>query len=293
MTGVKLKIVLALFVYCMSAVNCIAQIAKQLDANGSAIVSVQLANVFAGEDVSEYLVSEKYDGVRAIWKNGELRTRNGNIIHAPSWFVKGWPNLWLDGELWAGRQNFEQVMSTVTKLRPVDAQWKQIRFMVFDAPNPKQVFARRAAFYQELLTRAELEYIKPVVQFKVQNNIELSALLHHYTRQGAEGLMLQKAHASFANGRTNNLLKLKAYMDAEATVIAHLPGKGKYLNMTGALLVRYQDAEGQAVEFKIGTGLSDKQRQHPPGIGSIITFKYHGYTRNGVPRFASFLRVRE
>ena len=44
--------------------------------------------------------------------------------------------------------------------------------------------------------------------------------------------------------------------------------------------------------FKIGTGFSDSERKNPPAIGSIVTYKYFGLTNKGIPRFASFVRVR-
>ncbi|HEX9801746.1 MAG TPA: DNA ligase, partial [Gammaproteobacteria bacterium] len=45
--------------------------------------------------------------------------------------------------------------------------------------------------------------------------------------------------------------------------------------------------------FAVGSGLSDEERREPPPIGSTITFKHHGWTRRGKPRFAVFWRVRE
>jgi DNA ligase-1 len=256
-------------------------------------VSVQLAKIYSGQDSQSYLVSEKYDGVRAIWKNKKLRTRTGKMIHAPIWFTEGLPNIWLDGELWSARNKFELVMSTVSKDVPVDSEWVNIKYMVFDAPQADMAFRDRAKRYTSLLQRLELAHVQAVKQFLVKNNQELAALLTLYTQKGAEGLMLQKADAKFSDGRSSNLLKLKPYMDAEALVIKHTPGKGKYQNSLGALLVRYKNPDGKNIELKIGTGFSDRERNTPPKVGSVITFKYHGYTKNGVPRFASFMRVRE
>ena len=59
--------------------------------------------------------------------------------------------------------------------------------------------------------------------------------------------------------------------------------------MLGAILVEYKDG----VRFKIGSGFTIQQRQNPPAIGTIITYKFYGKTKNNKPRFASFLRVRE
>ncbi|VUD56641.1 DNA ligase [Thalassocella blandensis] len=261
--------------------------------NCNADVPVQLAQVYDDDPhVDSYLVSEKYDGVRAIWKDGKLQTRNGNIIHAPDWFVADLPDVWLDGELWSKRQDFEFIASTVSKHTPVDNEWRKIRYMVFDAPNTTQTFQERAEYYTQLINALNLVHVKPVTQFTVNSNAHLSSLLEQYTNAGAEGLMLHKAQAMFINGRNQNLLKLKPYMDAEAIVLAHLPGKGKYKAKMGSIKVRWQKDADDFVEFNIGTGFTDKERENPPAIGSTITFKYHGLTKNKLPRFPSYLRIR-
>jgi len=56
----------------------------------------------------------------------------------------------------------------------------------------------------------------------------------------------------------------------------------------GALLVERPDG----LRFRLGSGLDDAQRAAPPPIGSLVTYRHNGHTRNGVPRFARFLRVR-
>lgn len=254
---------------------------------------VQLAEVYDDTaNIKEFLVSEKYDGVRAIWKNGKLQTRNGNIIHAPNWFTEQLPDVWLDGELWSKRQDFEYIASTVSKHTPIDSEWEKIRYMVFDAPNITLDFQRRAEYYTELVNSLDLPHVKPVKQFRVDSNSSLSSLLDKYTAAGAEGLMLHKSDAMFTSGRNDNLLKLKPYMDAEAVVLEYFPGKGKYEGLMGSIRVRWYKTPDDFVEFNIGTGFNDEERAAPPAIGSIITFKYHGLTRNNLPRFPSYLRIR-
>lgn len=282
-----------LFVYLIAAFILlqIGHISAVSPKQSAAKLPVQLAEVFNEQAVDAYLVSEKYDGVRAIWRDGQLRTRTGNLIHAPNWFIKDFPNIWLDGELWYARGDFEYVASTVSKVLPVDSEWMNIRYMVFDAPHPHMQFRDRVRVYTNLVNTLPLPHFKAVEQFSVSDNEALSAALTRYTQQGAEGLMLQKADALFSDGRSGNLLKLKAYMDAEAKVIAHLPGKGKYKYSLGALLVEYTRVSGDIIRFKIGTGFSDEERDNPPLIGSTITFKYYGFTKRGVPRFASYMRV--
>ncbi len=172
--------------------NCIFYINPTHSANNPPI---QLAHTYDDEsDVKTFLVSEKYDGIRAIWKDEKLQTRNGNTIHAPAWFLVGLPNVWLDGELWSKRQGFELVSSTVSKNTPEDSEWKNIHYMVFDAPNATQTFQQRAEYYTQLISTLDLDHIKPVKQFRVDNNTELSSLLDQYTRAGAEGLILHKVY---------------------------------------------------------------------------------------------------
>jgi len=251
----------------------------------------QLAKVYeenTSTPISDYLVSEKYDGIRAIWTGSKLLTRQGNQISAPDWFTAPLPDVWLDGELWTKRQNFEDLSSIVRTQTPKDNRWRQVKYMVFDMPGSQRPFKERYKNYSNLITQINAEHIKPVKQQRFHSNHELSEHLQAMVERGAEGLMLHLATAPHQSGRSDALLKLKPYFDEEAEVIAHLPGKGKYTGMLGALRVRSQ----QGVEFSIGTGFTDEERANPPPVGSIITYKYHGYTNNGVPRFASFLRIR-
>ena len=255
-------------------------------------MQVQLAKVYepgTANTISDYLVSEKYDGVRAIWTGEQLLTRNGNLIQAPAWFTKPLPAVTLDGELWTKRQDFAAVSSIVRTSIPNDDLWRQVSYMVFDMPDTQLPFEQRYINYSNLIKKINVKHIKAVKQQRFYSNHELSEYLQVLVDNGSEGLMLHLATARHSTGRSDALLKLKPYFDDEAVVIGHLPGKGKYTNMLGALRVRSQ----QGVEFSVGSGFTDKDRANPPPIGSIITYKYHGYTKNGLPRFASFLRVRE
>lgn len=101
--------------------------------------------------------------------------------------------------------------------------------------------------------------------------------------------MLHSADAPYETGRSDNLLKMKPQEDAEAVVIAHLPGKGKYAGMLGALRVCSESGQ----EFSLGSGFTDQQRRDPPPIGATVTYRYRDFTATGLPRFASFLRVPE
>ncbi|MBQ4858029.1 DNA ligase [Pseudoalteromonas sp. MMG007] len=240
-------------------------------------------------NVEDYLVSEKFDGVRAIWTGDKFVTRKGNTINAPSWFTKALPQVWLDGELWIKRNQFARVSGIIRTKIPNNTDWEGISYQVFDMPDPSVPFSTRYQNYSQLVEKLDLPHIKAVKQHRFNNLQSLTTYFKGLTTQGAEGVMLHLASAKYKSGRTDALLKLKPYLDAEAVVIEHLPGKGKYQGMLGAIKVKTSDG----LEFKIGTGFSDVQRKSPPLIGSTVTYRYHGLTKNGLPRFVSFLRVRE
>jgi DNA ligase-1 len=101
--------------------------------------------------------------------------------------------------------------------------------------------------------------------------------------------MLHRADSQYATGRSAALLKLTPWQDAEARVVAHLPGKGKYAGMLGALQVQMPDGR----RFALGSGFTDAERRNPPLLGTQVTYRYRELTRHGIPRFARFLRVRE
>lgn len=238
--------------------------------------------------LTHYWISEKLDGVRGYWNGKELVTRNGNLIRTPINFTNNWPSTPLDGELWVKRNYFDQVSGCVRRKSPEYDCWQNIKFMVFDLPTHKGTFSERLKVMQTLVSMANSPYLKMIPQQQLNSKEQLFSLLDTVVSQGGEGLMLHSATAQYQIGRSSNILKLKHYQDAEATVIAHLPGKGKYQYMLGAIQVKTPEG----IIFKIGSGFSDKDRENPPPINSIITYKYIGKTQRGVPRFASFMRIK-
>ncbi|HTC26707.1 MAG TPA: DNA ligase, partial [Dyella sp.] len=110
----------------------------------STAAPVMLANVYhVGMSLSDYWVSEKYDGVRGYWDGERLLTRHGVPVNAPAWFTAGWPKTPMDGELWAGREQFEVASAAVRATSADDAAWHRMRFMVFDVPGQPGPFTDR------------------------------------------------------------------------------------------------------------------------------------------------------
>ena len=241
-----------------------------------------------GIDVTAYWVSEKYDGVRALWTGRELLSRQGLPIRAPAWFTAGWPATPLDGELWAGRGRFDAAQSAVAQAAPQDAQWRALRYMVFDLPDHAGAFSERLPALRHTVAALGQPWVQAVPQWRVASHATLMKQLHEHEKAGAEGLMLRRDDAPYRGGRSDDLLKLKSFEDAEAVVVGHVPGQGKYAGQTGALLVAMPDGR----RFRLGSGLTDALRRVPPPIGSVVTYRYNGTHASGLPRFARFWRVR-
>ena len=248
-----------------------------------------LANVYRpGMPLADYWVSEKYDGVRGYWDGHTLRTRGGETVAAPAWFTAGWPTTPMDGELWVGRGRFAHAQSTTRQQQPDDAAWRQMRFMVFDLPAHGGVFDERLRALKTLVASIQQDWVQAVPQQRVATDAALQALLQRTVRAGGEGLMLHRGASLYRSGRSDDLIKLKTHDDAEALVVGHLPGKGKHAGRLGALLVEMPTGQ----RFKLGAGLTDADRADPPPIGSWVTYRFRGTHDGGLPRFASFVRVR-
>ena len=249
----------------------------------------QLAIVFAGQvDPARCFVSEKYDGVRALWDGRVLRHRSGRPVAAPRSFIASLPDAPLDGELWLGRGRFDALSARVRRTPPDEREWREVRYMVFDTPVAGVPFAARLQRLAALAPQlgAPLE-IAP--HWRVADRVELDRALARTVAGGGEGLMLRVADAPYISGRSDALLKVKPHLDAEALVVGHRVGTGKYRGLVGALEV--ESLEGR--RFFIGSGLGDAARRQPPALGTTITYRYRELTSSGLPRFATYLRPHD
>jgi len=254
-----------------------------------AAVAPQLAAVYAGQvDPERCFVSEKYDGVRALWDGSVLRHRSGRAVSAPTSFLASLPAAPLDGDLWLGRGRFDALSARVRRAPPDPHDWREVRYMVFDSPVSGVPFAMRLERLAALAPHLPAQ-VEVAPQWRVAGAVELERDLARTVAAGGEGLMLHVADALHAPGRSEALLKLKPHLDAEAVVVGHRAGTGKYRGLVGALEVE----SSQGRRFFIGSGLSDSMRRAPPAIGTTITYRYRELTPSGLPRFATYLRPHD
>lgn len=243
-----------------------------------------------------YLMSEKLDGIRGIWEAGKFKTRQDNPIHTPSYFTYNFPSFKLDGELWMARAKFDEVSALIRSDSLDSSLWKSVTYNVFDVPNACEEFkltpctlSNRLKVLERYLQQNPNPYIKIIKQIPIKDQEHLKEFYKDIIFNKGEGVVIRKDFAPYEKGRSKNALKLKPYEDAECKVIAYTEGKGKFQGKIGALLCQMPDDR----VIKIGSGLKDKDRENPPKIGSIITYKFNGLTKNSLPRFPVFLHIRD
>lgn len=247
-----------------------------------------LAHSWDGEkDLTGWWLSEKLDGVRAYWDGTKFISRLGNAYNAPDWFRREMPPVSLDGELWIERGSFNRVVGAVKKHSPIQREWEPVRYYVFDVPTLGGGFEYRMSSIANLAK--DFPFIVPVPHLPCEGNDALRIQLQYMDSIGAEGLMARMPGSFYEGKRSSTLLKIKSFKDAEAIVLSYQAGKGKHAGRMGALRCRMLP-DGPL--FKIGTGFSDHDRENPPKVGSTVSFAYQELTKDGVPRFPSFMRVR-
>ena len=252
-------------------------------------IQVQKPKTYLGyEDIKGWLMSEKLDGIRGYWDGKQLKTKNGNKIYTPKWFTKNFPPYALDGELWTKREDFENIQSIVLDDKP-SKKWKEITYQIFEVPYMDGNFTERLKYANKWLKEKKINHVEIIKQIKCENRKHLNKYLHYIENLGGEGVVIKNPNLSYFTGRSAEILKVKSFDDMEGKVISINSGKGKFTDLMGSVTIKLEDG----VIFRLGGGFKLEDRKHPPSIGSIVTFKYHGFTKYKKPKFASFVRVRE
>ena len=234
-----------------------------------------------------FYMSEKLDGVRCFWTGSQMFSRSGKRYFPPKFFIKDFPNSPLDGELWCGRSTFQKCVSYVRKQNPIDDEWRKVAYLVFDAPNLALPFNQRYKRMEESFNKVKSPYIKLHPHQICKGFDHLQTELTNVEDMGGEGMMLRDPKSYYEQKRSGTLLKVKNFQDEEATVLGYEGGEGRNTGVVGALIVINKDD----IQFKVGSGLTDAERRHPPKIGSKITYKHQGVSDSGKPRFPTFLRI--
>ena len=268
-----------------------------------------------------WLMSEKLDGYRARFnpETTSFVSRQNKPFNAPEWFINFMPKYNLDGELFAGRDNFQN-MGVVRKKVPIDEEWFNIKYYVYDCIDETLEFYDRYEILVDIVQKANDSWNTyksmlgpkfndvtcPIVLCKhieVESIDQMKEFYKSVLDNGGEGIMFKDPWSNYENKRSNYLLKYKPNFDGEAIIIDYKAGTKKYEGMLGAFVCKPLINHGNHMtiddnlnhEFAI-SGMDDNIREtykttHP--IGTIITYEYSGFTNTGKPRFARYLRIRD
>lgn len=227
-------------------------------------------------DPTGYWISEKFDGIRAFWSGEILASRYGNVLNAPSWWLdrlpKGFP---IDGELWCGHDNFAKLIGIIRS--DSDPDWTRVKLMAFDTPSDTLIFEERLKRLKDNIIDNDSVLLVPFVQCESVDH--LYSELDKVIAKGGEGLMLRKPDATYAIGRSYNLLKVKRQQDAEVMMLR----KAKKC-------VGFDCELPNGVQVIVRCTWTDYR--HPPEKGTILRVKHFGSWDSGKLKNPYFWRIR-
>ena len=248
----------------------------------------------------------KLDGIRCIVTSEGMFSRNGKaIISAPhireslSEVFEAYPNLILDGELYADKfaNDFNKIVSLVKKTKPTDADLKEskknIQYWIYDLPDNDIQFGYRCDRLNHLFETFDF-FSKHCVE--VETNIcndedEVMGLYEEYVEHGFEGQIL-RTNGKYENKRSKFLLKHKSFIDEEYTIIGVCEGEGNKTNMVGYMT--FETADGKPFKSNVKATFEESEemfRNRKQLIGKQATIKYFNLTPDGIPRFPYVINI--
>jgi len=254
-----------------------------------------------------WYVSRKLDGVRCLIvvdDKGKAKSfsRAGKQFHTLSLIEEeikslGVKNIVYDGEMCIvdenGNEDFQTVMKEIGRK---DHTIQKGLYQVFDfipyemfkrGDATSGTFSQRVFALQSLMLGETLNYLDFLEQTPISNFEELDKLTQKASEKGWEGLMLRK-NDTYKGKRSNDILKVKTFHDAEYDVKDVVYGPFRYIKegieveeeMLSAVMIEHK---GNTV--RVGSGFSIEQRQkffnNPQDIiGKEITVQYFEESQN-------------
>ena len=257
--------------------------------------NLDLQDLGVAENIERFAVSEKFDGVRGIWDGRTMFSKRGTKLAIPPCFAEKLAVLnlqngeFVEGEFWIGYGDFEKISSLVRRKNPTCADFERVKFLIFNAQLKNGGdFLVNLLKIQSILDSHKTPQIRTITQHKFSNANEVRDFFNAVVAKGGEGVILRDSHTAF---------KLKAQNDAECKIIDYTRGKGRLSGKIGAIICESLADKNAGIRqgkiFRIGSGMDDKMRENPPKIGTIISYKFSGVSKNGVPKHTRFWRIRD
>lgn len=259
-------------------------------------------------DLSTALIQPKLDGkcILAHKVDGEvaLFARSGNSNDTTPHINRQLNSLMQDGDIWHGELyspdlTLEEIMEvTQATQNPKDSSG--LNLYLYDFPKISGLteyvpYQNRLRTFKKLHSEDTLPaniLLTPTISVDSVRQIE--EYHRDVTEQGFEGVIIRNPVAPYKAGRSNNLLKMKTWRDAEFLVIAVNEGKGKLQDHAGSFTCVTSDMKHFNVKMEGELVALRDYLNHPElAIGRYLTVKYYGLTKYGIPRHPIGVRFRE
>lgn len=255
--------------------------------------------ITAGMRVKDIPWANKYDARKQDFLSTGLWSRYGSVVHAPDSWLKNMPSgILLDGELFAGYEHRQYLMSTIKK-EDGSTDWSRVQYVVYDTPPAKRIFSERTVTYsgrKQLISgampfcdkmasvsygagfKSRYEWIKmhvtenDIVRIHTQHEIPygysakqyVDALLSEVLAKNGEGLVIKGRDSLYECARSYGCLKMKPFDDGEGTVVGWIAGEetdkgSRLLGKMGSLILRLDNGKELCL-----SGFTDAERELSP-----------------------------
>ena len=247
-------------------------------------------------------IQPKLDGVRALGIGNELFSRNGNIFptleHIKKELENNKENLILDGELYTDDIHFEKIVGLVkknNKSKEEEIDSLKIYFNIFDYVDENLTFEKRLIKLTEFFSKYNFKYLKLVKTEICYKKELIEKYLDNYINEGYEGIIIRNSQGKYEeNIRSNNLLKLKRFIDEEFEIINYTtPSEGKEI---GCVIWECKTKEGKKFSVRPEGNYNERKKLYKEGkkyIGKMLTVRYQELTNDKVPRFPVGVCIRD
>ena len=238
-------------------------------------------------DLTGWWMSEKLDGVRAYWDGKQFLSRLGNLFTPPTGSSRACPTSPLDGELWLDRKKFQRTVSIVRRQDKSD-HWKEIRYVVFDAPKLDKASRSGSQFVRRVPRSDNGRPMPSLTSTSSAGHGPPAAELARVEALGGEGLMLRAAGLEVREpaGRRRCSRSRRSTMPRHAS--SGTCRAGRHKGRLGALFVELPDG----TTFSVGTGFSDAQRERRRRSAASSPSAIRNCPRPACRGFPSFVGVR-
>jgi ATP-dependent DNA ligase len=252
-----------------------------------------------GKDIKfPCFVQPKLDGVRCIFKNGVLTSRQGKVFPNMEHITQDLKDvdLVLDGELYSNTLNFQQFVGLVRKKKHNDAEkqlLRQVKFHVYDCVNDKP-FSERNEAINELFSKRLYAFSEPLLTEECKSKEDLKKFHDKYVADGKEGLIIRNKDGLYQlAARSKDLQKYKEFEDAEYKVTGFTDGEG---SEKGLVIWICETSAGKSFHVRPrGTHEARAEifNEAKDYVGKSLTVRYQELTEEGIPRFPVGIAFRD